>query len=32
MGTTLEIGKIITASYLYRNWSILPFLMKQLTK
>jgi len=28
MGTTLEIGKIITASYLYRNWSILPLLMR----
>jgi esterase/lipase len=28
MGSTLEIGKIITASYLYRNWSVIPFLMK----
>ena len=28
MGTTLELGKIITASYLYRNWSVLPILMK----
>jgi hypothetical protein len=28
MGTILEFGKIITASYLYRNWDILPFLMK----
>ncbi len=28
MGTTLEVGKLITASYLYRNWSVIPFLMK----
>jgi hypothetical protein len=28
MGSTLEVGKIITASYLYRNWSVIPFLMK----
>lgn len=28
MGTALEIGKIITASYLYRNWKVLPFMMK----
>jgi hypothetical protein len=28
MGSVLEIGKIITASYLYRNWKNMPFLMK----
>ncbi len=28
MGTTLEVGKIITASYLYRNWNNIPILMK----
>ena len=24
MGSVLEVGKIITASYLYRNWNIMP--------
>lgn len=28
MGSTLELGKILTASYLYRNWNNLPVLMK----
>lgn len=28
MGTILEVGKIITASYLYRNWSAMPILMR----
>lgn len=28
MGTALEIGKIITASYLYRNWQKLNILLK----
>lgn len=28
MGSILEFGKIITASYLYRNWKQLPILMR----
>ncbi|NBR24327.1 MAG: hypothetical protein EBU08_11270, partial [Micrococcales bacterium] len=28
MGTTLEIGKVVTASYLHRNWSNIPVLMR----
>jgi hypothetical protein len=28
MGTVLEIGKLITASWLYRNWKTIGFLMK----
>lgn len=28
MGTVLEIGKLITASWLYRNWKSIGFLMK----
>ena len=28
MGSVLEAGKIITASYLYRNWKLMPKLMK----
>ena len=28
MGSILEFGKIITASYLYRNWKQLPVLMR----
>lgn len=27
MGVTLEFGKIITASYLYRNWKMMPLTM-----
>jgi len=28
LGGTLEIGKIVLASWLYRNWKYVPFLMK----
>lgn len=28
MGTVLEIGKLVTASWLYRNWRNCPFLIK----
>lgn len=28
MGTVLEIGKLVTASWLYRNWNITPFLIR----
>ena len=28
MGTVLEIGKLVTASWLYRNWRHTPFLIK----
>jgi hypothetical protein len=28
MGAILEVGKIITASYLYRNWRAMPVLMR----
>jgi hypothetical protein len=28
LGGTLEFGKIVLASWLYRNWSYVPFLMK----
>lgn len=28
MGSVLELGKIITASYLYRNWRMMPIVMK----
>ena len=28
MGTILEIGKVVTASWLYRNWSITPRVIK----
>lgn len=28
MGSTLEIAKLVTASWLYRNWKIAPFLLK----
>lgn len=28
MGTVLEVSKIVTASWLYRNWSSTPFLLK----
>lgn len=28
MGTVLEIGKLVTASWLYRNWKETPFLIK----
>lgn len=28
MGSVLEIGKIITASYLYRNWEKMPIIIK----
>lgn len=28
LGATLEFGKIILASWLYRNWKYIPFLMK----
>lgn len=28
MGSVLEFGKIITASYLYRNWKQMPIVMK----
>ena len=28
MGTVLEIGKLVTASWLYRNWRHTPFLVK----
>jgi len=28
LGGTLEFGKIILASWLYRNWKHVPFLMK----
>ena len=28
MGSVLEIGKLVTASWLYRNWNITPLLIK----
>ena len=28
MGTALELGKVITAAYLYRNWKDMPLIMK----
>lgn len=28
MGTTLEVGKLVTASWLYSNWKNIPFLLK----
>ena len=28
MGSVLEVGKLITASWLYRQWSFTPFLLK----
>jgi hypothetical protein len=28
MGSVLEIGKLITASWVYRNWKFTPFLLK----
>lgn len=28
MGTVLEVGKIITATYLYRNWALMPRAMR----
>lgn len=28
MGSTLEVGKVVTASWLYRNWHIAPRLLK----
>jgi len=28
MGTTLEVSKLVVASWLYRNWRTVPFLMK----
>lgn len=28
MGSVLEFGKIVTASYIYRNWSKMPIMMK----
>ena len=28
MGEVLEIGKLITASWLYQNWKRVPFLLK----
>jgi hypothetical protein len=28
MGSVLEVGKLVTASWLYRNWSVAGFLMK----
>ena len=28
MGIVLEIGKLITASWLYQNWKRVPFLLK----
>jgi cell division protein FtsB len=28
MGVTLELGKLVTASWLYRNWSTCPLLLK----
>lgn len=28
LGGTLEVGKIVLASWLYRNWKYVPFLMK----
>ena len=28
MGVVLEIGKLITASWLYQNWKRVPFLLK----
>jgi hypothetical protein len=28
MGSVLEAGKLVTASWLYRNWKVSPFLLK----
>ena len=28
MGSVLEAGKLVTASWLYRNWRQVPFLLK----
>ena len=28
MGTVLEVGKLVTASWLYQNWRIIPWLLK----
>src|SRR6056297_387917 len=28
MGSVLEVGKILTASWLYQNWNRVPFLLK----
>ena len=28
MGTVLEVGKLVTASWLYQNWKIIPWLLK----
>ena len=28
MGGVLEVGKLVTASWLYQNWSNIPFLLK----
>lgn len=28
MGTVLEVGKLVTASWLYQNWKTIPFLLK----
>ena len=28
MGVVLEVGKLITASWLYQNWKKVPFLLK----
>jgi len=28
MGSVLEVGKLVTASWLYRNWRLAPFIMK----
>ena len=28
MGSVLEVGKLITASWLYRNWKFTPFMLK----
>jgi len=28
MGSVLEVGKIVTASYMFRNWSNIPILMR----
>lgn len=28
MGTALEVGKVVTASWLYRNWNIAPKILK----
>ena len=28
MGGVLEVGKLITASWLYRNWKFTPFMLK----